>query len=314
LSSFFFSLATILVCCSLGGFADNLHVVLVLLMHLDGTVRDGWWSLQELVLQSLVLFGQRNSLVVRESEYLSLLLLGQSLELLETSHHLCLNGWQDSIILVSHLASSNTVKCGEERGTLDTSLVLWALSHSEHLLDGANSDLSHLRFQVSLLEILNRVEKRISSEVEIGLSVELGVCQEVLKSSLLDKLVLAVNTVVLKLLLGVSHMLVLHHLALVSPLVAELAVLIVSVHIVEHGELGSNEVCEVTDLNQTNVEGNEELVMPDHSTEPVVVLPAAESGDGVDRSNIESEENEASTGSCKSLVVWRHLLWTNSTE
>ena len=131
--------------------------------------------------------------------------------------------------------------------------------------------------------------------MEVGLSIELRVGEEVDKSSLLDRFILTINTVVLKLLLGVSQMLVLDHLDLISPLVTKLAVLIVSVHIVEHGELWTNEVSKVTNLNQTNVEGNKELVMPDHSSEPVIVLPTTKSRDGVDRSDVKTKENKTST-------------------
>jgi len=131
--------------------------------------------------------------------------------------------------------------------------------------------------------------------MEVGLSIELRVSEEVDESSLLDRFILTVNTVVLKLLLGVSQMLVLDHLDLISPLVTKLTVLIVSVHIVEHGELWTNEVSKVTNLDQTNVECNKELVMPDHSSEPVIVLPTTKSRDGVDRSDVKTKENKTST-------------------
>ena len=160
--------------------------------------------------------------------------------------------------------------------------MLWALSHSKDLIDGSYSNFLHLSLQVSLLEILNRVEESLGSIVEVDLSVELGVGEEVHKCSLFDRFVLSIDAVVLKLLLGVSQVLILHHLALIGPLVAELAVLVVSVHIIEHGELWTNEVSEMTDFNQTNIEGNEELMMPDHCTKPVVVFPTAKSRHCVD--------------------------------
>jgi len=99
-------------------------------------------------------------------------------------------------------------------------------------------------------------------------------------------------------------MLVLGHLGFISPLVCQLAVLVVSVHIVERGKLWTDKVCEVTNLNQTNIEGNEELMMPDHSSEPVIMLPTTKSRDGVDRCDVKTEENNTSTGSTKSLVMW----------
>ena len=63
--------------------------------------------------------------------------------------------------------------------------------------------------------------------MEVGLSIELRVGEEVNESSLLDRLILFIDTVVLKLLLGVSQVLVLDHLDSVSPLVAKLGVFVV---------------------------------------------------------------------------------------
>ena len=113
--------------------------------------------------------------------------------------------------------------------------------------------------------------------MEVGLCIKLRVGEEVNQSSLLDKLVLSINSVVLKLFFGVSQCLVLNHLSLISPLVAKLLVLIVRISIVEDRELGTQEHGEVTNLHLTDVVGNKELMMPDHCSEPVVVLPTSKS-------------------------------------
>lgn len=118
--------------------------------------------------------------------------------------------------------------------------------------------------------------------MEVGLGIKLRVCEEVDQSSLLNKFVLTINTVVLKLFFGVSQCLVLNHLSMISPLVAKLLVFIVGICVVEDRELGTQEHGEVTNLHLTDVVGNQELVMPDHSSKPVIMLPTSHSRHGVD--------------------------------
>ena len=117
--------------------------------------------------------------------------------------------------------------------------------------------------------------------MEVGLSIKLRVGEEVDQSSLLNELVLTINSVVLKLFFGVSQCLILLHLSLISPLVAKLLVFIVRISIVEDRELGTQEHGEMTNLHLTDVIGNQELVMPDHCSEPVIVLPSSHSRHGV---------------------------------
>ena len=124
---------------------------------------------------------------------------------------------------------------------------------------------------------------------------KLRVGKEIDKRSLLNELVFLIDSGVLKLLFGVSKMLILNHFSGISPLVGKLGILVSGVDIVENGELWSNEISEVSDLNITKIKGNEELMMPDHSSQPVVMLPTAESGDSVDRSDVGSEEDETSS-------------------
>ena len=50
-------------------------------------------------------------------------------------------------------------------------------------------------------------------------------------------------------------------------------------------------------LNITNVKGNEELVMPDECSEPFVVFPSSESRNGINWTNIGTEEEKTSSGS-----------------
>jgi hypothetical protein len=67
----------------------------------------------------------------------------------------------------------------------------------------------------------------------------------------------------------------------------------------------------VPELGVANEEGNEELMVPDHSSQPLVVVPAAQSGYGDDRSTVEEQTNNGSAGSRKRLVMGRDLLRTH---
>mmetsp|Transcript_19494 Transcript_19494/g.29959 ORF Transcript_19494/g.29959 Transcript_19494/m.29959 type:complete len:203 (+) Transcript_19494:488-1096(+) len=150
--------------------------------------------------------------------------------------------------------------------------------------------------------------------MEVGLGINLRVGEEVDERSLLDEFVLLVNSVVLDLLLGEAQVLVLGHLSLVSPGVGHLLQLVARVDIIEDRELRTHEVSEVSNLNVAKVEGNEELVMPDHASKPVVVLPAAKSRDSVDRSNVKGEEQQSTARTGQGLVVRRDLLGANGGE
>jgi len=55
-------------------------------------------------------------------------------------------------------------------------------------------------------------------------------------------------------------------------------------------------------------------VVEDHSTDPLVVGPATETGDGVDGSNVEENEKKASSAARETFIMRRHLLWANCLE
>ena len=63
--------------------------------------------------------------------------------------------------------------------------------------------------------------------MERSLRIKLTVSQEIDESSLLNKFVLSIDSIVFKLLLGVSQVLVLLHFSAVSPHVGHLSVLVV---------------------------------------------------------------------------------------
>ena len=139
------------------------------------------------------------------------------------------------------------------------------------------SDVSHLGLKVGIFEIFNRVEHGNSSVVESGLAVKLRISKEVDKGSLLDELVFGIDSVIFELLLSVSEVLSLDFFDGIGPLVTELSVLVGGIDVVEHREFRSKEVSEVSDLNISEVVCEEELVVPDHTSHPIVMLPSAHS-------------------------------------
>lgn len=145
-------------------------------------------------------------------------------------------------------------------------------------------------------------------------STKLWVCEEVDQCSLFNKLVFFVDSVVFKLFFGVSQMLILDHFATISPLICELGVFISWVDIVENWELWTNEISEMSYLNITKEKSNKEFMMPDHSSQPIVMFPSSKSWDGVNGSNIQTNENETSSWSSQSFVMWWNLFWSNCLE
>lgn len=82
---------------------------------------------------------------------------------------------------------------------------------------------------------------------------------------------------------------------LVNPLVGKLLELVASINIVEDCELRSEHEGKVAGLDETDIPGDQELVMEDHTTEPFVVRPAAKSRDSSNRSDVCKEENKSAT-------------------
>jgi len=148
----------------------------------------------------------------------------------------------------------------------------------------------------------------------VVLEVGSGVGEEVDHSTFLDEIVLLVESNVLHLFLGVGKVGHLLLLANVGPLGAELLHLVHGVHVVEDGELGAWEPEEVADLSPAEVEANHELVVEDHASDPLVVGPAAELGNGGDGSNVGEKEDKTTAGASKGLVVGGDVLGADSLE
>ena len=107
------------------------------------------------------------------------------------------------------------------------------------------------------------------------------------------------------------------HLSLltsVSPLTSELLGLVESVSVVEVGELGSEHEGEVSNLHVADEPAHQELMVPDHAANPLVVGPSSESRQRCDGTNVEEKEYETTSTSRQGLVVGGDLLWANSFE
>lgn len=72
----------------------------------------------------------------------------------------------------------------------------------------------------------------------------------------------------------------------VGPLHAELLGLITGVYVVKDCEFRSDQPSEVSSLDISQIEGEQELVMPDHVSNPFVVGPTTKTRDRSNRTNI----------------------------
>jgi len=254
-----------------------------------------WSSSQELILKLSVVVTNDLLLLFGERKEFTFFFLGHTLESYKSFLNFFLKHWKQDVTFVTHHSTSDTGKCRFKGSSLDLIRMFWVSDEAKHFVEGAFNDTLHFILEVGILEVLNLSQHSDSSLMERSFSVQLAVGKEVHKTSLLDVFVFFINVIILQLLFGVSEMLILSHLCAISPLVGHLHVLVVGVHIVEHRELWTNQSGKVSDLDVTNVKGDEELMMPDHCSEPVVVFPTTHSGDGGDGADIQEEEDEASS-------------------
>lgn len=239
---------------------------------------------------------------------------GKSLEFSESWLHFFLDHWKKLISSISHWSFSDTIQSWKEGLSLNFWTLNWVIYSSQNSFNRSVGNFSQLTFKICLFELSDLIEHTNCSLVEMSLGIKLGVSEEVDQGSLLNEFVFFINSAILELFFCFSQVLVLNHLGRISPLVGELSVFISRVDIVEDWELWSDEVSEMSNLNITEIETNEELVMPDHSSQPVIMFPSSESWNSVNWSNIKTNENKASSWSSQSFVMWWHLFWTNSLE
>ena len=151
-----------------------------------------------------------------------------------------------------------------------------------HFFEGALSNASKQVLKVYLFVAFNIVEHVLCTAVEVVLKFDTAVGEVVDEGTLLNVVVFRVDAGVLHLLLGVDQVAHLDFLSNVSPLGGELSVFVASENVVEDSELGAEHEGEVSELNVTEVDGEEILVVEDHVTDPLIVGPATEARDGGD--------------------------------
>lgn len=130
--------------------------------------------------------------------------------------------------------------------------------------------------------------------MEVIFELVTRVLKEVDHGSLLDEIILIVETNVLDLLFGVyemAHLLLFDH---ICPLRVQLLSFVASIGVVEDGKLGTGHEDKVARLNVAQVEGDKEFVVEDHTSDPLVVRPASEAGDRNDRTDV-AEHKEDTT-------------------
>jgi len=131
--------------------------------------------------------------------------------------------------------------------------------------------------------------------VETSLGSQLLVGQEVDQGSVLDKGVFLVKSGVFELLSGVSQMVVLNQFDCISPLVGKLKKLVLGIDTIENREFGTNQVGKMSHFGETNIESDKELMLEEHTFNPVVGLPSATLEDGGDACGVCKQEKEASS-------------------
>jgi len=218
------------------------------------------------------------------------------------------------VIFEGHNALSEANKGRLESGLLDSGCTHGVSERFINFGEGTFADTIEEGLKVGHLVSLDAVEHGAGTAVEVVLKVSSRVGQEVNKGSLLNEVVLLVETNVFHLFLGmnkVSHLLLFTN---IGPVGAELLQLVLGVNVVEDGELGTGQPMEVTDLSPTEVETDQELVMENHTSDPLVVGPATELGNGGDGSNVSEQEDETTTGTGEGLVMRGNVLGTDSLE
>lgn len=286
----------------------------VLGVKFDTSVGDLRGLAQVIALNSLIVSTDHGLLVAGQRKQFAFLFCGKSLKTFNSGVHLFSEDGHKSIILVGHLSLSDSGKSTLERGLEDSLSVSLVVDGRVHGIERAGDNSSKMVAHVDLLLLLDGGEHVLGSVVEVELKVELLIGEIVDERPLFNVVVFTSDVHVLQLLLGVDQVGSLLLLESVSPHGVELLTLVSTVHIVENRELGSQEVGEVSDFNVTEVEANKELVMEDHSSEPLVVVPASKSRDGRDCSNVGGNENETSSGSGERFVMGGDLLGSNSLE
>jgi len=297
-----------------GGGKDDLFVFLELVMRLDAGVVNGGHFTEELLLGFSIGVSDDSLLVGVQGKKTALFGGSETLVGLAALLDFRLEDGEKGVVFVGHGAGSDSVEGRLERGGEDLALLCGRGDGLGDLGKGLFADGVDDGLEVVVLVSLDGLEHTGGSVVHVVLKGGAGVAQEVDEGSLFDELVLLVNTDVFHLFLGVDEVSDLRLLDNISPLLAQLLGLVARVHIVEDGELGSHEESEMTHFHVGDEVGDQELMVEDHTSQPLVVVPSTEVGNGDDTGDVGVGEDETSAGAGEGLVVRGNLLGTNSLE
>lgn len=225
---------------------SHLNVWFIFFVHFDSTMGNMWWCCQEFTLCFFVIVSNDFLLFLTEWQESWFLLSTHSLEFLKSFLHLSLNLWQNNVIAIGHLSSSDSIKSSFKRGSFDFFWMRRIINIAENFINWTLNNIFHLILQVWLFKVLNWIQHWNCSVMERSFCIKLTVSKEVDKSSFLNILVFCINSFVLNLFFGVSKVLTLRSFNTISPHIWHLSVFIVRVDIVEDCEFWSNKVCEMS--------------------------------------------------------------------
>ena len=186
---------------------------------LHGTVVDSWGSSQEFILEFSVVFNNDLLLVSWKSKHGWFFFFGETLEFLKSCGDFTLDHRKDWVTLISHNTRSDTIQSWFKWSLLDVSTSSCVINLSKNSLDRLINDTLHLVLQVGTLKVLYLVQHREASLVEVSISIQFWVVNEVDNCTLLDEFKFLINSIILKLFFGVSQVSILLELNVVSPLV-----------------------------------------------------------------------------------------------
>lgn len=159
---------------------------------------------------------------------------------------------------------------------------------------------------------MDGVKHILSSAMEVVLEVHSWWSQVIDESSLFNKVILVINADIFDLLLWRSQVLHLLLFANISPLTTKLLGLISRINVIEDSKFGTWQEAEVTEFNISEICGNNELVVENHSANPLIVRPRTHSRNRADWSNVEESEYKSTSASAQWFIMRGNLFWSNS--
>ena len=214
---------------------------------------------------------------------------------------------QQDVLRISHFLFSDSIKCWFKTSLLECFTIL-----VPSFIKSVQSKLAQKTTEIVVLIPSDSLQHVYSPIMEVLLKVLSWVSQVVHEWSLLNKLVLIVNSHIVQLFLSVLEPLILRLLTQVLPLVDQLWQLVPWELIVECCELWTRDPVEVLDFYVANEEGDDEFWLEQETFEPLILLPSSQVGHTHDSADVEEEEDDRSSWPAQTFVVGRHLLRASS--